>query len=316
MSRIGKKPVPVPSNVTATLAGQEVKVKGPKGELAFTVPDALKVARNGSNIEVTLIEDTKQARSMWGMSRTMITNMIKGVTDGYTKTLEIHGVGFRAAMQGKDKVQMQVGYSHDVIHPIPQGRRGQGRRRQAGSDHRSPASTSRSSASWPPSCGPIASRSPTRARACAIRANTSSARKARRSKDARAMAKLTQADRKRRSKQGPCVARQDSAARARRQSWKVRRPSAAVGVPLVAEHLRADHRRRARADAGCRLDARQGLRAALKTGANKDAAVAVGKLVAERARQGRRQGGRVRPRRLSSIMAASKRWPMPPARAD
>ena len=121
MSRIGKKPVPVPSNVTATLAGQEVKVKGPKGELAFSVPDALKVAQNGSNIEVTLIEDTKQARSMWGMSRTMITNMIKGVTDGYTKTLEIHGVGFRASMQGKDKVQMQVGYSHDVIHPIPKG---------------------------------------------------------------------------------------------------------------------------------------------------------------------------------------------------
>jgi large subunit ribosomal protein L6 len=121
MSRIGKKPVPVPSNVTATLAGQEVKVKGPKGELAFSVPDAIKVARNGSNIEVSLVEDTKQARAMWGMSRTMITNMIKGVTDGYTSTLEIHGVGFRAAMQGKDKVQLQVGYSHDVIHDIPKG---------------------------------------------------------------------------------------------------------------------------------------------------------------------------------------------------
>ena len=121
MSRIGKKPVPVPSNVTATLAGQQVKVKGPKGELAFTVPDILKVAKNGDSIEVSITEDTKPARAMWGMSRTMITNMIKGVTDGYSKTLEIHGVGFRAAMQGKDKVQMQVGYSHDVIHPIPQG---------------------------------------------------------------------------------------------------------------------------------------------------------------------------------------------------
>ncbi len=121
MSRIGKKPVPVPSSVTATLAGQEVKVKGPKGELKFTVPDALKVAQNGGTIEVSMIEDTKQARSMWGMSRTMITNMIKGVTEGYTKTLEIHGVGFRAAMSGKDKVQLQVGYSHDVLHPIPQG---------------------------------------------------------------------------------------------------------------------------------------------------------------------------------------------------
>jgi len=121
MSRIGKKPVSVPSNVTATLAGQEVKVKGPKGELSFTVPDALKIAKKGNDIEVILSEDTKLARSMWGMSRTMIANMIKGVTDGYSTTLEIHGVGFRAALQGKDKVQLQVGYSHDVLHPIPKG---------------------------------------------------------------------------------------------------------------------------------------------------------------------------------------------------
>ena len=121
MSRIGKKPVPVPSSVTMTVAGQGVKVKGPKGELSFVVPDALKIAKNGDNVEVTLVADTKQGRSVWGMSRTMIANMIKGVTDGYTKTLEIHGVGFRAAMQGKDKVQLQVGFSHDVIHPIPQG---------------------------------------------------------------------------------------------------------------------------------------------------------------------------------------------------
>src|SRR5262245_5505950 len=116
MSRIGKKPVPVPSNVTTTLTGQQVKVKGPKGELSFTVPDALKIAKNGNEIEVSLVEDSKQARAMWGMSRTMITNMIKGVTDGYTKTLEIHGVGFRAAMQGANKVQLQVGYSHDIVH--------------------------------------------------------------------------------------------------------------------------------------------------------------------------------------------------------
>ena len=121
MSRIGKKAVPVPSNVMATLAGQQVKMKGPKGELSFTVPDALKIAKTNAGIEVSLIEDTKLGRSMWGMSRTMIANLIKGVTDGYTQTLEIHGVGFRAAMQGKDKVQMQVGYSHDVVHPIPAG---------------------------------------------------------------------------------------------------------------------------------------------------------------------------------------------------
>ena len=121
MSRIGKKPVPVPANVTTTLAGQQVKVKGPKGELSFTVPELLKVAKSADGIEITMVEDTKPARAMWGMSRTMVANLIKGVTDGYTKTLEIHGVGFRATMQGKDKVQMQVGYSHDVIHPIPRG---------------------------------------------------------------------------------------------------------------------------------------------------------------------------------------------------
>src|SRR5262245_66006177 len=121
MSRIGKKPVSIPSNVTTTLAGQEVKVKGPKGELCFTVPDAIKIAKKGNDIEVSLGEDTKLARSMWGMSRTMIMNMVKGVTEGYSTTLEIHGVGFRAALQGKDKVQLQVGYSHDVVHPIPKG---------------------------------------------------------------------------------------------------------------------------------------------------------------------------------------------------
>jgi large subunit ribosomal protein L6 len=121
MSRIGKKPVPVPSNVTATLSGQDVKVKGPKGELSFRVPDQLTIAQDKGAIAVTMVEDTKQSRAMWGMSRTMIQNLIKGVTDGYSQTLEIHGVGFRAALQGKDRIQMQVGYSHDVIHPIPAG---------------------------------------------------------------------------------------------------------------------------------------------------------------------------------------------------
>ena len=84
MSRIGKKPVPVPSNVTATIAGQTVKMKGPKGELVFEVPDALKVERTDEGIDVSLLEDTKPARSMWGMSRTQIANLIKGVTDGYS----------------------------------------------------------------------------------------------------------------------------------------------------------------------------------------------------------------------------------------
>jgi len=120
MSRIGKKPVPVPSNVTATVSGQTVKVKGPKGELSFSVPEEIKVAKKDTGIDITMPEDTKMARSMWGMSRTMVSNLVKGVTDGYSQTLEIQGVGFRAAMKGKD-LSLNIGFSHDVIHKIPAG---------------------------------------------------------------------------------------------------------------------------------------------------------------------------------------------------
>ncbi|HEX9880873.1 MAG TPA: 50S ribosomal protein L6 [Hyphomicrobium sp.] len=120
MSRIGKRPVPVPSNVTATVSGQEVKVKGPKGELSFTVPEEIKVGKTDDGIEVTPIDETKLARSMWGMSRTMVANLVQGVTDGYSRTLEIQGVGFRAAMKGKD-LQLNIGFSHDVVHAIPSG---------------------------------------------------------------------------------------------------------------------------------------------------------------------------------------------------
>ncbi len=121
MSRIGKQPVSVPANVTATLAGQEVAVKGPKGELSFTLPDLLQVEQSDGALTISMREDTKRARALWGMSRTMVENMVTGVTQGYSKVLEIHGIGFRAALVGQDKVQMQLGYSHDVIHPIPSG---------------------------------------------------------------------------------------------------------------------------------------------------------------------------------------------------
>jgi large subunit ribosomal protein L6 len=121
MSRIGKKPVSVPSNVTATINGQTVKMKGPKGELAFTVPDSLKVERTLEGIDISLLEDTKPARSKWGMSRTQIANLIKGVTEGYSQDLEIHGVGFKASMKGKDTLTLSVGYSHDVVLKIPAG---------------------------------------------------------------------------------------------------------------------------------------------------------------------------------------------------
>jgi large subunit ribosomal protein L6 len=121
MSRIGKKPVLVPSGVTATVSGQTVKMKGPKGELSFSVPDLLKVEKTADGIEVILNEDTKPARSQWGMSRTQIANLITGVTQGYSHDLEIHGVGFKASMKGKDQLTLSVGYSHDVVLKIPAG---------------------------------------------------------------------------------------------------------------------------------------------------------------------------------------------------
>jgi large subunit ribosomal protein L6 len=121
MSRIGKRPVPVPSGVSATVNGQKVTVKGPKGELSFTCPDQINLEKTADGIAVSLREDNKQARALWGMSRTQVVNLIEGVTNGYSQTLEIHGVGFRAAMKGKDALQVQVGFSHDVVHKIPAG---------------------------------------------------------------------------------------------------------------------------------------------------------------------------------------------------
>jgi large subunit ribosomal protein L6 len=120
MSRIGKKPVPVPKNVTATVTGQTVKVKGPKGELALTLVDDVEVAMAPEGVTVKPRNDTKKARSMWGMQRTMVHNLMVGVTDGYSRALEIQGVGFRAAMKGKD-VQLNLGYSHDVVYIVPAG---------------------------------------------------------------------------------------------------------------------------------------------------------------------------------------------------
>ena len=121
MSRIGKKPVAIPGGVTAAVNGQEVKVKGPKGELKHVLAEAMVAKLDKGEIEIAMREDTKQARAMWGMARTQIVNLIDGVTKGYTHTLEIHGTGFRAAMKGKDTLQLQVGFSHDVIHTIPAG---------------------------------------------------------------------------------------------------------------------------------------------------------------------------------------------------
>ncbi len=120
MSRIGKKPVAIPGGVTAAIDGQEVKVKGPKGELKHVLVDQV-IAKTGEDgIEIAMREDTKEARAMWGMSRTLVSNLVTGVTEGFTKKLEITGVGYRAAVQGPN-LQLQLGYSHDVQYPIPQG---------------------------------------------------------------------------------------------------------------------------------------------------------------------------------------------------
>ena len=120
MSRIGKKPVTVPGGVTAQVNGQEVKVKGPKGELKHVLADAMVAKLEDGGIEVAMREDTKEARALWGMSRTMVANLIAGVTEGFTKKLEITGVGYRAAVQGSN-LQLQLGYSHDIAFSIPQG---------------------------------------------------------------------------------------------------------------------------------------------------------------------------------------------------
>ena len=120
MSRIGKKSVPIPSGVTANVEGQTVKVKGPKGALQVVLPDDVTVKMEDGGVKVDPRNETKRARSMWGTSRTLVNNLVTGVTKGYEKKLEITGVGYRAALQGKN-LQIALGYSHDVIFPVPEG---------------------------------------------------------------------------------------------------------------------------------------------------------------------------------------------------
>ncbi|KPL51468.1 MULTISPECIES: 50S ribosomal protein L6 [Hyphomicrobiales] len=120
MSRIGKKAVPVPAGVNAEVAGQTVNVKGPKGALSFVVHDLVEVTKGDEGIAVKPRDESKQARSLWGMSRTMISNLIVGVSKGFEKKLEINGVGYKAALAGKN-LNLSLGYSHDVIYPVPEG---------------------------------------------------------------------------------------------------------------------------------------------------------------------------------------------------
>ena len=120
MSRIGKKPVPIPSGVTANVEGQTVKMKGPKGNLQLVLAEEVAVKMEDGAVKVDPRNETKRARSMWGTSRTLVANLISGVTKGFEENLEITGVGYRAAVQGKT-LQLQLGYSHDVNFPIPEG---------------------------------------------------------------------------------------------------------------------------------------------------------------------------------------------------
>ena len=121
MSRIGKKPIAVPAGVTATVESGTLTVKGPKGQLAMQLLDDLvKYEVAEGEIRVTPLTDAQRNRAAWGMTRTNVQNLVTGVTEGFTKVLEITGVGYRAAAQGKN-LRLQLGYSHDVNYPVPEG---------------------------------------------------------------------------------------------------------------------------------------------------------------------------------------------------
>ncbi|KQW71304.1 50S ribosomal protein L6 [Phenylobacterium sp. Root77] len=120
MSRIGKKAVAVPAGVTVTIDGQTVTVKGPKGQLSWTVAEEIEVKQEGAELQLSKRVDSTRAQAMWGLSRTLVSNMVVGVTQGFEQTLELVGVGYRAAMKGQ-ALSMQLGFSHDVDVPPPAG---------------------------------------------------------------------------------------------------------------------------------------------------------------------------------------------------
>jgi len=120
MSRIGKKAVPLPQGVTAQVEGQEVKVKGPKGELTLRLVDGVEASVDKDGVTVKPHEISDETRAIWGLQRTLVNNLVVGVSKGFAQQLEISGTGYRAAVQGKN-LQLQLGYSHDIIYPIPTG---------------------------------------------------------------------------------------------------------------------------------------------------------------------------------------------------
>ncbi|MEM6616865.1 MAG: 50S ribosomal protein L6 [Pseudomonadota bacterium] len=120
MSRIGKKPIAVPGGVTANIDGQSITVKGPKGELSAVLVDEVLASMGDDGIDVKPVDQSKRARSMWGMSRTIVQNLVVGVTDGFERKLDINGVGYRAQVQG-NSLKLALGFSHDVDYVLPEG---------------------------------------------------------------------------------------------------------------------------------------------------------------------------------------------------
>ena len=120
MSRIGKQPVVVPEKVNVTLDGRNIVVKGPKGELDFAHHEGVTVVQEGSEIKVAPVDSSNKNRALWGLTRTLIYNMVTGVTDGFTKSLIFNGVGYKAAVSG-NKLTLNLGYSHPIVYELPQG---------------------------------------------------------------------------------------------------------------------------------------------------------------------------------------------------
>lgn len=120
MSRIGKKPIPIPKGVEVKIEGNHVEVRGPKGKLERTLHPLVRIERDGDELKVSPVNDSRQARALWGLSRTLVNNMVIGVTEGYKKVLEIEGMGYRAELAGRE-LKLTLGFSHPVIFPLPEG---------------------------------------------------------------------------------------------------------------------------------------------------------------------------------------------------